>query len=109
MKTKTSTGFSLPKYSCRKCFSPEHYAKEKGNHIGLYCLHCDAWITWISKDTGDYEMWFGKYKGKKLREIETKELAEYYNYMKKLGLRGSKAKCLNKIRTYLETKNVHFS
>jgi len=35
---------------CKKCGSVSLHTKKKGNHIGLYCEDCGAWLTWLSKD-----------------------------------------------------------
>ena len=101
MKTENKSGLHLNKYSCKKCYCESHYTKENKVHTGLYCSNCDSWITWIPKYVGDYVLWFGKFKDKKLNEISRIELESYYKYMILLDLDDKKEKAMNKVKTFL--------
>lgn len=35
---------------CKKCGNTSFYTERNGNHTGLYCEKCIAWIKWLSKD-----------------------------------------------------------
>ena len=35
---------------CKKCGSISLHTEVKGNHTGLYCDDCGAWIKWLRKD-----------------------------------------------------------
>lgn len=35
---------------CKKCGNTSFYTERNGNHTGLYCEKCGAWIKWLSKD-----------------------------------------------------------
>lgn len=35
---------------CKKCGSISLHTKNKGNHTGLYCNDCGAWIKWLGQD-----------------------------------------------------------
>lgn len=35
---------------CKKCGSTSLHIEEKGNHTGLYCNDCGAWIKWLNKN-----------------------------------------------------------
>lgn len=35
---------------CKKCGNTSFYTERNGNHTGLYCEKCSAWIKWLSKD-----------------------------------------------------------
>ena len=35
---------------CKKCDNTSFYTERNGNHTGLYCEKCGAWIKWLSKD-----------------------------------------------------------
>ena len=37
-------------YVC-KCGGKSFYTQDKGPHKGMYCLHCNKWLTWINKAT----------------------------------------------------------
>lgn len=37
-------------HTCKKCNSVNLCVEVKGNHNGLYCSDCGAWIKWLSKD-----------------------------------------------------------
>jgi hypothetical protein len=34
---------------CKKCGSLTLYQEQKGQHLGLYCKDCGAWIKWVSQ------------------------------------------------------------
>lgn len=33
-----------------KCKSEEFFGEQHGNHYGVYCEECGAWVKWASKN-----------------------------------------------------------
>tara|TARA_Y100000401_G_C8278879_1_gene202339 strand:+ start:396 stop:674 length:279 start_codon:yes stop_codon:yes gene_type:complete len=63
-------------------------------HIRVECIDCKRFIKWKEQHPSKYKLWFGKYKGKMLKEIPISYL-NWYNE------NGDNKKLKNKINMFL--------
>lgn len=66
---------------CPDCGSTEKREIRKERHIGLYCKDCDRWLMWKPGDVTLVKFWFGKYRGRKVGDVDKKELRDYANWL----------------------------
>lgn len=52
---------------CKDCESKEMYLNKVGNNMGLYCMECNSWQTWVKKKDLSF---YNKVKGYKIIEEE---------------------------------------
>jgi RNase P subunit RPR2 len=91
---------------CKKCGTVIESWKEipkvfsnGTNHIELRCPDCQ-WFYKYKPQNNDFELWFGKYKGKKVSEV----LIEDYDYLWWL-LENSDEKFSNKLQATMDKLN----
>lgn len=53
---------------CKDCKSENVFILDKGQHKGIYCEDCGAWIKWSSKK--EYNL----YKISKVKELKQNEM-----------------------------------
>tara|TARA_R100000773_G_C4221396_1_gene120591 strand:+ start:10929 stop:11189 length:261 start_codon:yes stop_codon:yes gene_type:complete len=63
-------------------------------HIRVECCDCGKFIKWKAKPLDEFTMWFGKYKGEKLKDIPDDYLSWYVK-------NGSNEKLVKKLKSYL--------
>jgi hypothetical protein len=63
-------------------------------HIKVECVDCNRFIKWKPQNIETFKLWFGKYKGKELREVPT-------DYLKWYLQNGSDRKVHERINLYL--------
>ncbi len=67
---------------CTACGTQEEYRIiKKANNQCCYCHHCNKFIG--NKPYDDPKLYFGKYKGKPLKDFETPEEISYLNWIYK--------------------------
>lgn len=66
------------KIVCKYCGAVErYYARENGPHNECKCLDCDAHIKFLPKPLTDLVLYFGKYLGWKIGEVQDKGYLEW--------------------------------
>lgn len=54
---------------CRECGSVDYIIKDQPPHKTAYCTNCGSYIKNIKQE--DLTIWFGKYKGMKVSEMNS--------------------------------------
>lgn len=63
--------------NCVRCdFSGDNTIKENGPHLTQYCGGCGAYMKNLPKE--DPSFYFGKYNGKKVKDIDDLSYLEWY-------------------------------
>ena len=63
-------------------------------HIKVECADCGKFLKWQKKPSSDFTLWFGKHKGKCLKEVPL-------DYLKWLKNNNSNEKLVNRINEFL--------
>ena len=83
----------------KECLCIEHISypvlfKNGITHIKVECCDCGRFIKWKPQSSRDFKLWFGKHKGKELREVPKDYLWWYLE-------NGSDRKVHKKVSDYL--------
>ena len=80
------------KTHCPHCGSANLYTEKKGQHLGLYCMSCERWIAWRTRNKPLDTMPFGKHKGTPIRDLPS----DYIHWvLENLNLRDELFKALS--------------
>jgi hypothetical protein len=75
--------------SCKRCGLVNDYRKEvSGVHIKAICNGCDTYIKFIPQGKPLLEMPFGKYKGRQISSLRSKEELDYLKWLLKTDIEG---------------------
>ena len=95
--------------TCNKCKSVDNFTTEiSGPHLKATCNQCGSFIKFIPRPDSVPTLHFGKYKGKTIESMNSKDEINYLNWLIENNLKLSKSlkdAILNKLNQNTKTIN----